>query len=117
MRIIYKNTSIILMLLVYLFLGSIYPARRFNFHYAILFKIFYLSICVLGVCQLVRQKFSQRLFPWGMALFGCIAGISALTSFYPVRAGSELDIMMATMALSFLFWTHGNLQPLEGLKF
>lgn len=117
MRIVYKNTPIILMLLVYLFLGSIYPARRFNFHYAILFKLFYLSLCTLGVCQLMRRKFSQRLFPLGMALFGGVAGISALTSFYSVRAGSELDIIMAAIALSFLFWTYGDQPSLEKLKF
>ena len=100
-------------------LSAIYPARRFSLEYAICFKIFYLTICGYGLIRLWKIN-SQRqsvcffgcLFCWGIILL-----CSILFSHYKVRAGSEIDIMFASIWVSFLFWEANSEDLWKGLRF
>jgi tetratricopeptide (TPR) repeat protein len=85
-------------------LAAIYPARRFVWEYACLFKAFYCVIIALGTFWICV---SSSLFPkslvigFSLLLFAFLASI--FWGPYPVRSASELDIPLASMSLACLF--------------
>ena len=106
------------LLLIFFVVSSIAPTRRFAFEYIWIFKSFYLGLAGVALWKLCFEKlhiskwFSGGLFVFGLALIG-----SVLNSNYTVRAGSELDILLAACALSFLYWTLKENSPLKRIQY
>ncbi|MDR0646812.1 MAG: O-antigen ligase family protein [Puniceicoccales bacterium] len=85
-------------------LAAIYPARRFVWEYACLFKAFYLVIIVAGTYGMCVSSSSfpkSLVIGFGLLLFAFWASI--FLGPYPVRSASELDIPLASMSLAYLF--------------
>jgi len=106
------------LLLIFFVVSSIAPTRRFAFEYIWIFKSFYLSLAGVALWKLCFEKLhlskwlSGSLLVFGLALIG-----SVLNSNYTVRAGSELDILLAACALSFLYWTLKENSPLKRIQY
>lgn len=106
------------LLLIFFVLSSIAPTRRFIFEYAWVFKCFYLGLIGVALWKLCFEKlqlskwFSGSLLVLGIALIG-----SVFNSLYKVRAGSELDILLAAFAISFLYWTLKENSPLKRMQY
>ncbi len=119
MNFINKNQRCFFIGLIILILSGIYPAHRFVFEYAWGLKVFYLSVCGWGMYRLMRSgvKKQDKIF------IGCLLGfeiallLSIFFSHYRVRSGSELDIMLCSMAISFLFWQIKKEAFLDSLRF
>ena len=94
---------------LYFILAGIYPARRFLLEYAFAFKGIFLSLCVLAVWRhwgnvhRTSKTFNALLVGFGSAMIA-----SVFVSHYPVRAGSECDMLLASFAFSYLFWTYDD---------
>lgn len=106
------------LLLSFFVLSSIAPTRRFAFEYAWIFKSFYLSFIGIALWKLCFKKLRlSRWFTESFLVFGIALIASIISSNYVVRAGSELDILLAAFALSFLYWTLRKKSPLKQLQY
>ena len=100
---------LLLLTATYFTMAGIYPARRFLLGYAFVFKGVFLTLCLLAAgCCLNAVHRTSKVFNGLIIWFGLAITMSVFTSHYPVRAGSECDILLASFAFSYLFWTYGG---------
>ena len=98
---------LLLLTTTYFTMSGIYPTRRFLIEYAFVFKGVFLTLCLLaaGRCLNAMHR-TSKVFNGLIIWFGLAITMSVFTSHYPVRAGSECDILLASFAFSYLFWTY-----------
>lgn len=103
---IFANFKIFALLFLWLTISCVYPARRFLWNYVLVFKSgFLIFIMAAWWILLMRQKvrYCARYFCLLLALLFVSFSVTVCLSHYPVRAGSEMDILLAAIAFSFLF--------------
>ena len=111
--ILLKNTRayipLLLLTMSYFVMSGIYPTRRFLLEYAFVFKGVFLTLCLLaaGRCLNAGHR-TSKVFNTLIIWFGLAITASVFTSHYPVRAGSEYDMLLASFAFSYLFWTYNG---------
>ncbi len=119
--ILLKNARTYLPLLLltatYFTMAGIYPARRFLLEYAFVFKGVFLTLCLLaaGRCLNAVHR-TSKVFNGLIIWFGLAMTASVFTSHYPVRAGSECDILLASFAFSYLFWTYNGVSTKNKMR-
>lgn len=99
----------VLLTATYFVVSGIYPTRRFLLEYAFVFKGVFLTLCLLaaGRCLNAVHR-TSKVFNGLIIWFGLAMTASVFTSHYPVRSGSECDILLASFAFSYLFWTYNG---------
>ncbi|MBP5191093.1 MAG: hypothetical protein J6Z25_00795, partial [Opitutales bacterium] len=103
----WRYKSLWLLIFGYDLIAGIYVWRRFDATYALIFKAFYTTVCALGLWKFLKHfQGSSRWRNFWIGLFAVAVLGSVFTSRYPVRASSELDILLASFAMSYLFWTN-----------
>ena len=108
------SRRILALLGFFLILSCVYPSRRFYFEYAIWLKSTYALLACTALFHLFKQSIKTALLtPWiifcALSISFCI---STFMSTYPVRAGSELDILLASFCFGLLFclWSKDELE-------
>lgn len=102
------------LLVCFIVLASIYPSKRFLFEYGINLKLGLGIIALSALFYFLKSKLTRQ-YTFLLLCLSCMLlsfVFSVFTSTYPVRAGSELDIMLGSIAFAFLFcfWGKDNLQ-------
>ncbi len=104
---LWRYKSLWLLIFGYDLIAGIYVWRRFEATYDLIFKAFYTTVCALGLWKFLKHfQGSSRWRNCWIGLFAIAVLGSVFTSRYPVRASSELDILLASFAMSYLFWTN-----------
>ena len=102
----FQNSRKILALLgFFLILSCVYPSRRFHFEYAIWMKSTCALLTFTALFYLSKQRIKTSLIV-PCAILGVLSFsfcVTTLTSLYPVRAGSELDILLTSFSFGLLF--------------
>lgn len=98
----------------FLILSGIYPSRRFHFEYGLWMKSTYALIVFTALFHLFKQKI-RTAFIIPLLILGALSisfCVTTLTSLYPVRSGSELDILLTSFCFGWLFclWGKDNLE-------
>ena len=101
----------------YFFLSGIYPTRRFLIEYAFVFKGVFLTLCLLaaGRCLNAVHR-TSKVFDALIIWFGLAMVASVFASHYSVRAGSEYDMLLASFAFSYLFWTYNGISTKNKMR-
>ena len=108
---------LLLLTATYFTMAGIYPARRFLLEYAFIFKGVFLTLCLLaaGRCLNAMHR-TSKVFNALIIWFGLAMIASVFASHYPVRAGSECDILLASFAFSYLFWTYNGVSTKNKMR-
>ena len=114
---IHTCVPLLLLATTYFVMSGIYPTRRFLIEYAFVFKGVFLTLCLLaaGRCLNAVHR-TSKVFNGLIIWFGLAMIASVFTSHYPVRAGSECDMLLASFALSYLFWTYGGVSTTNKMR-
>lgn len=109
-----KSNKILSLLGLFLILSCVYPSRRFLVEYAIWIKSIYVLLTFTALFYLFKLRI-KSIFLTPCIILGTLSlsfCITTLTSTYPVRAGSELGILLTSFSFSLLFclWSKNALE-------